>query len=139
MINKIRRINNKNINKNKVYLYSAGFNIDESLNGIIRVDEEINDLKKLIFKKVKIVLIFYQQSYKNKNTIHLDFLKKYLIKKLKTKIIFIKKKIHFFPKKLLNLIKPGEILFLPNTRFFKGEELNSNETTDPSFLMMSSW
>lgn len=125
MITKIKTISNKHVFENKIYLYSAGFNIDKQLRGTERIKEELNDLRMLIKKKVKIILISHQGSYKMKNTIHFDFLKKYLQKKLATKIIYIKQKKISFSKKLTNRINKGEILFMPNVRFHKGEEKNS--------------
>ena len=125
MINELKKINSQNINKNQTYIYSAGFNVDKSMQGKSRLLEEINDLKLLIKKKAKIVLISHQGSFKKKNSLQLDFLKNFLKLKLKTKLVFLKNKKKAFNKKNLELIKPGEILVLPNIRFFKGEELNS--------------
>ena len=87
MLSSIKRLSPKVIKKNKIYLYSAGFNVDKFLKGKIRIEEEIEDLKLLIKKKIKILLISHQGSYKKKNTIHFDFLINYLKKRLKTKII----------------------------------------------------
>ena len=70
-------------------------------------------------------MISHQGSFKKKNSLQLDFLKNFLKLKLKTKLVFLKNKKKAFNKKNLELIKPGEILVLPNIRFFKGEELNS--------------
>ena len=127
MLSLIKRLRPKVIKKNKIYLYSAGFNVDKFLKGKIRIEEEIEDLKLLIKKKVKILLISHQGSYKKKNTIHFDFLINYLKKRLKTKIIYIRKKNISDTKKILKLSKHGQIVFLPNIRFFKGEELNSKK------------
>ena len=68
MINKIKTISKKNIIQNKTYLYSAGFNTDKKLKGKERINEELSDLKMLIKKKVKIILMSHQGSYKMKNT-----------------------------------------------------------------------
>jgi phosphoglycerate kinase len=125
MINKIKTISSKNIVPKKTYLYSAGFNTDKNLNGKERIHEELGDLKMLVKKKVKIIIASHQGSYKMKNTIHFDFLKEYLKKKLRTKIIYIKKKEFNFSKDLSKKIKYGEILLLPNVRFHKSEEKNS--------------
>ena len=92
MITKIKTISSKNIVPKKTYFYSAGFNTDKKLNGKERIHEELGDLKMLVKKKVKIILASHQGSYKIKNNIHFDFLKKYLQKKLRTKIIYIRKK-----------------------------------------------
>lgn len=124
MMRQIKTISKKVIEREKVYLYSAGFNVDKKLNGIERIEEEIEDLKLLIKKKVKIILISHQGSYKKKDTLHFDFLIKFLQKKLNTKIKYLKK-IDFYTKKLSKKIKNGEILFLPNARFYEGEEKNS--------------
>lgn len=121
----VKKLSPDIIDKKKIYLYSAGFNVDKKLKKTDRVDEEIDDLKMLVKKKVKIILISHQGNYKKKNTIHLGFLKNYLKKKLNTKIKYIRKKSLVYSKNLSKLIKPGEILFLPNTRFNKGEEKNS--------------
>lgn len=51
MINELKKINSQNINKNQTYIYSAGFNVDKSMQGKSRLFEEINDLKLLIKKK----------------------------------------------------------------------------------------
>ena len=125
MITKIKTISSKNIVPKKTYFYSAGFNTDKKLNGKERIHEELGDLKMLVKKKVKIILASHQGSYKIKNTIHFDFLKKYLQKKLRTKIIYIRKKKFNFSKDLSKKIKYGEILLLPNVRFHKSEEKNS--------------
>ncbi|MBD1167057.1 phosphoglycerate kinase [Pelagibacterales bacterium SAG-MED09] len=125
MINKIKIISNKNIVQKKTYLYSAGFNTDKKLNGKERIHEELGDLKMLVKKKVKIILISHQGSYIMKNTVHFDFLKRYLQKKLRTKIIYIRNKKINFSKDLSKKIKYGEILLLPNVRFYKNEEKNS--------------
>jgi len=126
MLNLIKKLNPNVINKDKVYLYSAGFNVDKFLKGKVRIEEEIDDLKLLIKKKTKILLISHQGSYKKKNTIHFNFLINYLKKRLNTKIIYIRKKNISDTKKILKLSKHGQIVFLPNIRFFKGEELNSH-------------
>ena len=76
MLSKLKKINPQNINKNKTYIYSAGFNVDQSMKGKSRLFEEINDLKLLIKKKVKIVLVSHQGHLK-KNSLHLDFLKNF--------------------------------------------------------------
>mgnify|MGYP001433058498 CR=1 FL=1 len=125
MINKIKIISNKNIVQKKTYLYSAGFNTDKKLNGKERIHEELGDLRMLVKKKVKIILISHQGSYIMKNTVHFDFLKRYLQKKLRTKIIYIRNKKINFSKDLSKKIKYGEILLLPNVRFYKNEEKNS--------------
>ena len=70
MMRQIKTISKKVIEREKVYLYSAGFNVDKKLNGIERIEEEIEDLKLLIKKKVKIILISHQGSYKKKDTLH---------------------------------------------------------------------
>ena len=126
MLNLIKKLSPNIVNKNKVYLYSAGFNVDKFLKGKVRIEEEIKDLKLLIKKNVKILLISHQGSFNKKNTIHFDFLINYLKKKLNTKIIYIRKKNISDTKKILNLSKNGQIVFLPNSRFFKDEELNSD-------------
>ena len=51
MLSLIKKLNPKVINKDKVYLYSAGFNVDKFLKGKTRIEEEIEDLKLLIKKK----------------------------------------------------------------------------------------
>ena len=66
MINELKKINSRNINKNQTYIYSAGFNVDQSMQGKSRLFEEINDLKLLIKKKAKIVLVSHQGSFKKK-------------------------------------------------------------------------
>ena len=53
MLSSIKRLSPKVIKKNKIYLYSAGFNVDKFLKGKIRIEEEIEDLKLLIKKKLK--------------------------------------------------------------------------------------
>ena len=125
--NNIKTLSKKCIKKNKVYIYSAGFNIDKSLKSKERINEELSDIRKLVKAKVKIILLSHQGSYNNKNTIHLNFLKSYLEKKLKTKILYIKNIKYIFSRKLIYHINPGEILFLPNSRFFEGEEKNSKK------------
>ncbi len=127
MIDKIKTISKKNIIQNKTYLYSAGFNTDKKLKGKERINEELSDLKMLIKKKVKLILISHQGSYKMKNTVHFNFLQKYLQKKLHTKILYIKRKKINFSKDLSKKIKNGEVLLLPNVRFYKNEETNSFE------------
>ena len=47
MMRQIKTISKKVIEREKVYLYSAGFNVDKKLNGIERIEEEIEDLKLL--------------------------------------------------------------------------------------------
>ena len=126
MLSSIKKLSLNVINKDKVYLYIAGFNVDRFLKGKARIDEEIEDLKLLIKKKTKILLISHQGSFKKKNTIHFSFLINYLKKKLKTQIIYIREKKIPDTKKILKLSKHGQIVFLPNSRFFKGEELNSD-------------
>lgn len=123
IIEKIKRISLNKIKHNKIYLYSAGFNVDREINNKSRIDEELNDLKLLLKKKVKVGIVSHQGSFYKKDTRHLDFLKKYLEKKLNTKLIYLKK--INFKKKIFNKIKEGQILLLPNIRFFKGEEKNS--------------
>ena len=51
MINKIKKIDFKKIDKNKTYIYSAGFNVDKYMKGKSRLYEELEDLKILIKKK----------------------------------------------------------------------------------------
>ncbi len=121
-IEKIKRISLNKIVVNKIYLYSAGFNVDRKLNNKSRINEELKDLKILLKKKVKIGLVSHQGSYKKKDTIHLDFLINYLEKELNTKLIYLKKM--NFKKSIFKKIKAGEILLLPNIRFNKGEEAN---------------
>lgn len=125
MLRLIKKLHPNVLKKDKVYLYSAGFNVDKLLKGKERIEEEIEDLKILIKKQTKILLISHQGSYKKKNTIHLNFLINYLQKRLNTKIIYLKKKTIPNKKKILELLKLTQIIFLPNIRFFKGEELNS--------------
>ena len=69
-IEKIKRISLNKIVVNKIYLYSAGFNVDRKLNNKSRINEELKDLKILLKKKVKIGLVSHQGSYKKKDTIH---------------------------------------------------------------------
>ena len=92
MLRLIKKLHPNVLKKDKVYLYSAGFNVDKLLKGKERIEEEIEDLKILIKKQTKILLISHQGSYKKKNTIHLNFLINYLQKRLNTKIIYLKKK-----------------------------------------------
>ncbi len=53
IIEKIKRISLNKIKHNKIYLYSAGFNVDREINNKSRIDEELNDLKLLLKKKSK--------------------------------------------------------------------------------------
>ena len=108
MLNLIKKLSPNVVNKNKVYLYSAGFNVDKFLKGKVRIEEEIKDLKLLIKKNVKILLISHQGSFNKKNTINFDFLINYLKKKLNTKIIYIRKK--NIPDKLSAPIEQNVIL-----------------------------
>ena len=94
----VKKLSPDIIDKKKIYLYSAGFNVDKKLKKTDRVDEEIDDLKMLVKKKVKIILISHQGNYKKKNTMHLVFLKKY-IKKKRTQKLNHKKKIISLLKK----------------------------------------
>ena len=47
-IEKIKRISLNKIVVNKIYLYSAGFNVDRKLNNKSRINEELKDLKILL-------------------------------------------------------------------------------------------
>ena len=120
----INIIKNKKISFGENIIYSAGFNVDRGLESKERIDEEIEDLKFLIKRFARIFIVSHQGSYKKKSTYHLNFIIPYLKKKLKCKIIYLRKNI--FNKNLLEKkIKPGEILFLPNSRLNSGEEKNS--------------
>jgi len=58
----VKKLSPDIIDKKKIYLYSAGFNVDKKLKKTDRVDEEIDDLKMLVKKKVKIILISHQEN-----------------------------------------------------------------------------
>ena len=89
-IEKIKRISLNKIVVNKIYLYSAGFNVDRKLNNKSRINEELKDLKILLKKKVKIGLVSHQGSYKKKRHYTFRFFNKLFGKRIKYKINLFK-------------------------------------------------
>ena len=81
----VKKLSPDIIDKKKIYLYSAGFNVDKKLKKTDRVDEEIDDLKILMKKKVKIILISHQGNYKKKKHHSFRFFKKLPKKKTEHK------------------------------------------------------
>ena len=81
-------------------------------------------LKKLIEKKSKVILISHLGRPRGKAVSKMSLMPvfKYLQSKLETKIYFFKEKIDNMAVDVSKKLKPGEILFLENIRFFAEEE-----------------
>ena len=88
----INIIKNKKISFGENIIYSAGFNVDRGLESKERIDEEIEDLKFLIKRFARILIVSHQGSYKKKSTYHLNFIIPYLKKKIKMQNNLFKKK-----------------------------------------------
>lgn len=119
-------INYKNIKENEPWIYSAGFNINKNDKNFSRIDEEIFDLKNLIKRNCRIFLLTHQGDFKKKTSIHLNFLKKILEKKIKNRIIYFSGKINKRNiKKISEKLISKTLIIIGNTRLTKGEQLNS--------------
>lgn len=119
-------INYKNIKENEPWIYSAGFNINKNDKNFSRIDEEIFDLKNLIKRNCQIFLLTHQGDFKKKTSIHLNFLKKILEKKIKNRIIYFSGKINKRNiKKISEKLISKTLIIIGNTRLTKGEQLNS--------------
>ena len=119
----MKTINNVNIKRGDIWLYTADFNIDESLNSTRKIDIEIPDIKYLANHGGVVVVLAHKGRYTDKPS-GLNFTIRYIEKKQKTKV-------KYFPENntinAINFVKglnPGEICILGNTRQNMGEELN---------------
>lgn len=130
----IRLLEKKQIKKGERWLYSADFNTKYSkkedgsvqLKSTERIDGECKDIKYISEKGGIVIILAHQGRFKDKDTVHLDFITPYLSKKLG-------KEVKYFPEnntplavEFVKSLEPGDVAIMGNTRFHEGEEKNDS-------------
>ena len=118
-------LSDKKIQSGQRWIYSAGFNVDSSLNNKERLNEEINDIRKIINAGATLSILSHQGSFGNNTARHLDYLIPFFSKKLQTNIKYFQENNTDKAIQLSKILNPGEIVIFGNTRFHKGEQLNN--------------
>lgn len=109
------------------WIYSAGFNVSQDLKNTIRIDEEIDDLRRLITADCKVSLISHQGNYLKRTAQHLNFVADYLSRRLGRVVRYVPETISLSAQEIAGSMKNGEIILFGNTRLYPGEEKNCSE------------
>ena len=119
------KLSDKKIQFGERWIYSAGFNVDSSLNNKERLIEEINDIKRIINAGASLSILSHQGSFENNTARHLDYLIPFFNKKLQTNIKYFPENNTSKAIKLSKNLNPGQIAIFGNTRFNQGEQSNN--------------
>ena len=117
---------------NKIVLVRVDFNIpviEGKISDYTRINNSLKTINYLQDQGAKIVLIthFGRPEGKTNPTLSLAFLVAELIKILNRDVKFSYHHTGHEPKKIIESMKPGDILLLENIRFNKNEELNNKK------------
>jgi phosphoglycerate kinase len=121
----ISKLWEKEIKRGETWVYSAGFNTPGNSKDMNRIDVELRDLKYLVSKGARISILSHQGEFGN--ALHLDYVARYLEKKLGHKVDYYPESIGNGAVNRKNEMKDGEIVLFGNTRFYEGEEKGSRE------------
>ncbi len=122
--NGVRYFRDAEIRNGERWIYSADFNVKDTVNPH-RVDEEVDDILKISNAGGITVILAHEGRYGK--TRSLEFVSNYLSEKLHRKVHYYDKPITDAAIGFIGNLKPGEIALMGNTRFNEGEERNAPE------------
>jgi len=123
-MNEVRHFRDAEIKRGQRWIFSADFNIKDTVNPY-RVDEEIDDILKISNAEGITVILAHEGRYGK--TKSLDFVATYLSDKLQRKINYYDRPITDASIDFAGKLTPGEIALMSNTRLNEGEERNAPE------------
>ena len=132
------KLSDKKIQFGERWIYSAGFNVDFSLNNKERLIEEINDIKRIINAGASLSILSHQGSFENNTARHLDYLIPFFNEKIQTNIKYFPKNNNGKAIELSKNLNPGQIAIFGNTRFHQGEQAN-NLTLAKQFIFQQTY
>lgn len=127
MFEDIRKLEDREIKEGERWIYSAGFNVKPDLKDTERIDEELDDLEQLITSGTRVVILSHQGRFTDGDVLHLDYVKRYLRKKLGREVKYFQENNTPAAITFARSLKPRQVTIMENTRFHEGEEENCQE------------
>ena len=106
------------------WVYSAGFNITPSLKALERLDEEVEDLRRLADSGCRVALLSHQGGGPQAGSTELDYLLPALRRRLGDRVRYVPAALALKGAASIGDIPPGDIALVGNTRLWPGETDN---------------
>ena len=109
-------------------VYSAGFNVNQDLTSTGRIDEELEDLGRLVSLGARVAILAHQGDWADRTATELRHVATYLSGRLGTNVGYEPDPLSDSATKRGASMAPGEIVLFGNTRLTEGEQRNDEQT-----------
>lgn len=109
------------------WIYSAGFNSADPMKSPGRIDTELKDLQYLLRKGARIAVLAHQGSFGDGTAKSLQTIAEYLTIRLGKPVSYFPESVGPDAERRAERMHPGDVVLFGNTRFYFGEQQNSDE------------